>query len=471
MKNVTDTELKKTIAESIGLDGEGQRELLDAIHVVTADDNSITLETADRSTFERIVSGAFWPGERQSIAASLKKHVESDPQHTETSDKWFQRGTTMILNNKRRIPVPNHAETHEDWLGKGTTLVPEERLTSVPSHARTHEDWLGKGTTLIQVDPLPSASSHANTHDDWLRHTRSSIILNGRLTSVPSHTDTSEKWLTHASSIVLTPPSINAAFMDAQVRESRDAEPGMVFSDSDSAETEQRNAWLPISEGEVDETGDVELQAVLTSLPPPPHHKFQRGRQTIIAALSALAVLLVALIAVLIVMKRSEAGQIDSPIVSTVMIQPSPNPETIIAPVNGRVVSEVKPHPEQETTVTATVAPKVNDQATPKIDHTKHKESPEKKDKNQSAVPDNMAAIHNVMKEIEPSIQRCRLGQGGKLRIRFNVTQSGKVRSAETVDDVFSETTTGYCASSAAKSITLPPSEKGDYTIYHTFEL
>ena len=372
MKDITDKDIKKVVAQSIGLDAENDGAVLDVLRIVDADTDTIQIETEDRNTFDLIISCGYWPAQRESIADSLKNYVGDYPAERATNEKWFGRRSSIILNDRMKSTasrLPSHARTHEDWLAKGTTLVPVDRLTSVPSHARTN--------------------------DEWLRHTRTSIVLNARLTSVPSHTDTDDDWLKQDNArlssggtvlgigaVKETPVQHPVSHENAGYTDRRLAE--ISFADLDKYNTDQRDAWLPQSDHESDssshinsisadaiaqtqgktrrnvlksgnenaqpvngeqsdfsgnDNGDgVSFQSVRTSLPPP-HRKPPRTRRALIAALASAALVLAVLVGVLIFLKHGRQTEEDSAVVSAVMMQNVSDPETVVAPVSGRVLS------------------------------------------------------------------------------------------------------------------------------------
>lgn len=545
MKGVTDVGIEKAVAESICLDDGKQKKILDELEVVSANEDSIDLKTGDRSTYDLIISCAHWPKERKSIVDAIRSHVDGDPAHTETCEEWLQGGTTIILND-RFTAMPSHAVTREDWLKKANYLKDRqywERLTSVPSHSETSEKWAQRDSDMELINRVTAIPSYRSTDDKWLDHEESIVLSEGKPNAgIRQSDDPAEKLTGQAVHQTHAPVGKESA--------------GNAFADYSYGDISQREAWFPNSRGEKtahskmgngaadgankrksenvsktasrgkdtaqsahrkgvgrSERDDAAFQTVRTSLPPP-HQKAQRRPQLIIGVLAVTAVCLAGFVILLAVMRRAK-NEPDTHVISAVMIQPAVDPDTVVQPVSGKVVTgsgehgaakpptqpesdrEAKPEnrPVEGTVVSASepaqAPPAEAEEASAESlssENTASVDSPAVPAPEESGrADDTSVAVDNTdeaeqgasergqfadaMARLTPSIKSCMVAKRGKLKMKFEVKHYGKVIVTETVDKVFANTTTGYCASSAARSVKLPPSDKESYVFYHTFDL
>jgi hypothetical protein len=411
MKNVTDNRWRRTVADSIGLDDEKERALIDDVHIVSENDYSIKMSATNRDTFDQIINHVLWPNESSSASASdsIRARLEEDPEHTDTGAIWPQRSSTLVLNDAAPTGRPMRAsglayDTSYHFISE---VPPAPK--SVVSPDRVSED---------SASTTPDTVIQANEPD-------------GRDALLPAVKDSAAS------------------------------------SDQPSASARRNATAYP------KKNSDEMLQTVLTSVPPP--YKPTTARyQRLIVGLSAAAVLVAGITVYLIVSQMDRPEEPAANVVSAVMVQPLANePGTIVQPISGKVVSRQMSKSATGLKSSDNGAGKKGKNAgvpghrralSTLPGHVKVTAL----DGTSSSGP-GVEKVETALLTVVSEVENCDIPDSGNPAVRLVVDGNGKVITATVVGNSFANTAAGNCAMEIVRKATFPSSDLGSYMIQYAF--
>ncbi len=411
MKNVTDNRLRRTVADSIGLDEEKQRAIIDDVQIVSENDYSIKMSATNRDTFDQIINHVLWPNESLSVSASdaIRARLEEDPEHSDTGAIWPQRSSTLVLND----------------------VAPTGRPVRASGFAYD--------TSYHFISEIPSAPKSVLSPDKASEE------------SAPTTTDTVTKAKELDGRDALLPAVENSA----------------ASSDQPSASVRKKAAVYP------KKNSDEMLQTVLTSVPPP--FKPTTGRyRKLIVGLSAAAVLVAGFTVYLIVSQMDRPDEPAANVVSAVMVQPlADEPGTIVQPISGKVVSRQMSKSDTDVKSRDNGAGQTGKNAGVPGHRSVLSTLPghvkvTALDGTSSGGP-GVEKVETALLTVVSEVENCEIPDSGTPAVRLVVDGNGKVITATVVGNSFANTAAGNCAMETVRKATFPSSDLGSYMIQYAF--
>jgi hypothetical protein len=411
MKNVTDNRLRRTVADSIGLDEEKQRAIVDDDQIVSENDYSIKMSATNRDTFDQIINHVLWPNESSSVSASdsIRACPEEDPEHSDTGVIWPERSSTLVLNDV------------------------------APTGRPVRASGLAYNTSYHFISEIPTAPKSVSSPDRVAEE------------SATTTTDTITKAKELDGRDALLPAVENSA----------------ASSDQPSASVRKKAAVYP------KKNSDEMLQTVLTSVPPPFKPTIARYRRLIVG-LSAAAVLVAGFTVYLIVSQMDRPDEPAANVVSAVMVQPlADEPGTIAQPISGKVVSRQMSKSATDVKSSDNGAGQTGKNAGVPGHRSVLSTLPghvkvTALDGTSSGGP-GVEKVETALLTVVSEVENCEIPDSGTPAVRLVVDGNGKVITATVVGNSFTNTPAGNCAMETVRKATFPSSDLGSYMIHYAF--